>query len=769
MRYEDCTELFSNLLFHDDIISCRSLFILNDYKVNYRPPYQRNYMWTYVKGTNYIETLLLYREANPIVWIECLKQLELIDGRQRFETLKDFINDKFTLKKSGLDKIRILTGQKFSKLDVDIQNRIADTPIRVIKIFIKNDNLFDEVKLDKIKREIFYRYNIGILPLKKEETSKAYFLNNRVVNYFKNKLEKDFLFLNQVKAVFDHRNKNLEVLLQHIRRILVIQHIPTSRLAYGKDEVVNKFFEYLTIEVNEQNSQIDLYRNFQEKIYFLHELLPDLRKKFDGKVGLVSECIYWVLSVCELEKIKFDVINQPSFRAKLIKHICENKAHYSSAAYYRAVKVKGRFECMASFFEGHFNCSLSSYLKSSPKSIEAEKAMEKILHQKIVNPVPKIELADVHLVTKSVREIIDLVDRKVLNIQPEYQRQESDNYLIASSLIESVLFNLTLHPIYLFQRLNDEYEVIDGQQRLLTILAFMGKSYFNNKGEETQTKKHGFSLRLLGNKLHRKTYDKLSQEQQTAINNFKLQLIVIKEKDFPDFKPEEFFIRINYKPCPIKPHSFELWNSYIDNRIIRRIKELRKDHVWLKLQNKDKRMLNEELVTFLVFLTLKTMNEPCGLSTIKKVIQIHFNLEVPAVRLKSRANVTQTLENPNHLDALIHACNLFEKEFVAKVELLYGISSNSRKTQRNEFYSTFWYNGSISVMTYLILWIILSGISMESISENTTPIKEAINDFFKVLRGHSNKDEFENMVEDIWKQFKLKPANTRSKNKLQVN
>ena len=74
-------------------------------------------------------------------------------------------------------------------------------------------------------------------------------------------------------------------------------------------------------------------------------------------------------------------------------------------------------------------------------------------------------------------QISDLISsRKVINIRPEYQRRLRWTDKQKSRLIESLLLNIPIPPVYFFESEAAEYEVMDGQQRLNAI-----KEFFNNE------------------------------------------------------------------------------------------------------------------------------------------------------------------------------------------------------------------------------------------------------------------------------------------------
>ena len=64
-------------------------------RIIYNPYYQRNYVWEKDKKSFFIESIFLGTEIPPIVFFKKGTQIEVIDGRQRFETLKRFREDNF--------------------------------------------------------------------------------------------------------------------------------------------------------------------------------------------------------------------------------------------------------------------------------------------------------------------------------------------------------------------------------------------------------------------------------------------------------------------------------------------------------------------------------------------------------------------------------------------------------------------------------------------------------------------------------------------------
>lgn len=68
-------------------------------------------------------------------------------------------------------------------------------------------------------------------------------------------------------------------------------------------------------------------------------------------------------------------------------------------------------------------------------------------------------------------------EREVLNIRPEYQRRLRWSPTKKSQLIESLLLNVPIPPIFLFESEHARYEVMDGQQRLNAVHEFLSNEY----------------------------------------------------------------------------------------------------------------------------------------------------------------------------------------------------------------------------------------------------------------------------------------------------
>lgn len=100
-----------------------------------------------------------------------------------------------------------------------------------------------------------------------------------------------------------------------------------------------------------------------------------------------------------------------------------------------------------------------------------------------------------------------------------------------SLLIESILLNIPINPIYFFENENMILEVIDGWQRLTCL-----KNFYNN-----EFKLNG--LRFL-TELENRNYSNLPPKYKNLLNHYLLRMVIIKHGSDPKIK-FDLFNRIN--------------------------------------------------------------------------------------------------------------------------------------------------------------------------------------------------------------------------------
>ena len=83
----------------------------------------------------------------------------------------------------------------------------------------------------------------------------------------------------------------------------------------------------------------------------------------------------------------------------------------------------------------------------------------------------------------SISEWTSMYENKELDIHPEFQRFYRWSDPQKASLIESILLGIPLPPVFVSQRADGVWDVVDGLQRLSTIFQFMGILKDENGGQ----------------------------------------------------------------------------------------------------------------------------------------------------------------------------------------------------------------------------------------------------------------------------------------------
>ena len=256
--------------------SIESLFSLRSLnKINYEPYYQRNYVWDTHKATYFIESILLGTEIPPLIFFNNGSTIEVIDGRQRFETIKRFKDNEFSLTKNGLNALKQIARSTYKSLQdspdtKSIIDLFLDAKIRIIEFRIVNEPKLDLGLEDKVKKEIFGRYNSGITPLKKPDIDNAIYDVDKVYQHFKKLVSEDLEFRNVINNTFlpkkeSERGFDTGRILAFIRKYLVLHYFPIRYFSWGnsRTETLDKLYEHLASQIENEEDLESLCNNFR--------------------------------------------------------------------------------------------------------------------------------------------------------------------------------------------------------------------------------------------------------------------------------------------------------------------------------------------------------------------------------------------------------------------------------------------------------------------------------------------------------------------------
>ena len=199
--------------------------------------------------------------------------------------------------------------------------------------------------------------------------------------------------------------------------------------------------------------------------------------------------------------------------------------------------------------------------KINTPEIDLEEEIEEEIEQDIdLNQNEKRKLY-VDKVDKSTSDLFRMIIEGELNLQPPYQREFVWDQKTMSKFIESLLLSIPIPTIFLAENDDDTFEVIDGQQRLTTILAFMKSRLSDNEIEKLPEKLKRLNILILNGletlkQFNKKSYDDLA-EMQRKFNNVSLPVVIVKKDSTEDIK-YDIFSRIN--SGSIKLNNQELLN-----------------------------------------------------------------------------------------------------------------------------------------------------------------------------------------------------------------
>lgn len=759
LKSEEIDSIFKNhLKIESKVMSIESLFanLRLESKIIFDPYYQRNYVWDDNKASYFIESILLGTEIPPLVFFNNQKNIEIIDGRQRFETIKNFIKNKSVLSKNGLTKLKILENKNFLSLDSKIKEIFWDTKIRIIEFSIVNEPKLDEKKEDLIKKEIFRRYNSGITPLKSPEIDKAIYIDDELTKYFKNKFKinkEEYktvleLFFNERDVELIDKRETLDKVMSRIRLLLVLNNIPIKRYSTlpGRNDILKQFYSLLS---NNMGDVDDFYQQFNKKIELIVNLKQVLQNKSSGlfKNRLIYECTFWMLTILEKESKDVNVLVSPDYMSEYADYLIKENEKFSleNSHFYR--NVNERYITVANYFTNKlglkFNLFLDDYTEFKSKTIENSNSNN---NTEEINNLEILRLNKPEPSSMTIEDICRQMTRNKFLVRPTYQRGEVINKTKSSALIESILLGIKIPPIFVYKRNDGIYELIDGQQRILSILGFLGEDFLNEDGKMVKSEKNNFKLNELRilSEFNEKKFIDLSQEFKNKILDFNLSVVIIDEKINPKFDKIDLFIRLNNKPYPIRDHSFEMWNSYIDKDIISKIKQnYKKNSSWfyLKTIQYNSRMDNEELYTSLVYLEYKKQKEKVKDITEARFLTIYQRENNINLRIKEKPDITKILnevtineklkiefirsiENVElfieKLKIILSDQNSDEVDEYLRVELNKLFSSKSTRRTAQSFYS---------------LWIILNDVNLETIKKYRIELGIEVRQIFENMKN----------------------------------
>lgn len=753
MEQFDLKELFDKKINIEHKLKTISGIFDNDERLNntkYDPSYQRNYVWDDEKAVYFIETILIGSEVPPLIFYRDQDRYEVIDGRQRYETIYRFVKGELKLKRSGLQKLgfdKDFVGKNFQELSATHQEIFWDTRIRTIEYGFKGDNHSAEEE-SELKLEIFKRYNTGITPLTSIEVDKAAYFYNEINAAFREELESDTSFYEMVESAFPFEKSNIDVLLKEIRDVLVLTIVPVKFFASKTRADIDKQFENIESYIGESDIITDFKRILKHLIVIKKHF-----EQFGVKYNrLFSECLYWALDILEKESHSLSELTDSTLY-DLVVYLKDNASSFSLVRSRFYAAVIQRYEVTKKFFEEKFSLQMEKYIAQPgfpSKKTSSNKGISNQLN------FDELRIHKVDPTSYDISDFVKMIGKKKILLRPSYQRKEVIRKRKASSIIESLLLGIKLPPIIVFKRTDGVSEVVDGQQRILSILGFLGKTYCDENGIECKTKNDSFKLQLKDSILQdydRKSFSDLDErDKKTILYSAELTVIEISENVNPHFDPVDLFVRLNSRPYPIQPDSFEMWNSFIDRDIINVLKEVtsnNKNWFYGKKGNST-RMENEDLITIFSYfqyrLSLGEMDVSNDLYPIK-TIDVYMREGRVKCRLKTKGDISLMLKDEEK-DVVFESINKMEFGFLSKLKSLLLAEGANNASELSSSLDRLMCadNNKRTQQNLYLLWLFIYDLQLNEIQSRHSEIFDSIRRLYMSMATASSIEEYYDLI-----------------------
>ncbi len=181
---------------------------------------------------------------------------------------------------------------------------------------------------------------------------------------------------------------------------------------------------------------------------------------------------------------------------------------------------------------------------------------------------------------------------------PDYQREFVWTIKQSSLLIDSFLCGLPVPNVFLYVDENNRSIVIDGQQRILTIVFYID-GYFGKENHLGNRQVFRLSGLAKNSPYFNKKFVDLTEADQRKLKQSILRAINIKQLNPKGESTSSYHIfeRLNTGGTPLKPQ--EIRNSVFTGEFSKQLRELNRDENWRKLLGKtqvDRHQKDVELI-----------------------------------------------------------------------------------------------------------------------------------------------------------------------------
>lgn len=169
----------------------------------------------------------------------------------------------------------------------------------------------------------------------------------------------------------------------------------------------------------------------------------------------------------------------------------------------------------------------------------------------------------------TIRQLCDMVIELMIDIAPEYQRHFVWDETRQSQLIESILLGIPVPSLFMATNKDSTWEVIDGLQRLTTIINFIGNDNLIKIVNSSCKKLKLFGLEKLSS-LNNLKYEDLPKSLQIMFTTRPIRVTVLNDRSDFDLR-YDLFERLNTGGVTLHPQEIRncvflgKFNDFIKN------------------------------------------------------------------------------------------------------------------------------------------------------------------------------------------------------------
>lgn len=298
-------------------------------RLNLSPDYQRNNIWKIDKQTAFIESLFMGIIIPPIYVVEIPganmleeSSYEVVDGKQRLSTIKNFLTDEIVLHEKSLEYYTDwFGGKKYTDITSEYKELTNAMLSSVLDIYVITANSPEFTKYD-----IFSRLNKGAEKLKVNEIRKAIYRSQLLLDidtFVKERLDKEInpefseqynkIFTRTAQIRYDDYGRFYRSIAFYIKSNIET-HIVDGYNSRPREMINNVLYGIQKGEIVISSEELEAI------LVSTLELKEKMIDNTDGADYIIDACIPFVVRNKELVYEKLEtIINNPQIKESLLK------------------------------------------------------------------------------------------------------------------------------------------------------------------------------------------------------------------------------------------------------------------------------------------------------------------------------------------------------------------------------------------------------------------------------------------------------------------